>query len=123
MSYDKDSEGKKLMRINREVPFLSYPSWKLHSKKVIHRTPWQSSVSKISSKKWGISDHSCLSLLYKQNKEISTMLLQKYTPQYYPTQTHCFIRYNCSLIKGFLFAINFNNKRSQWTKLAFSRQL
>lgn len=34
MSYDKDSEGKKLMRINREVPFLSYPSWKLHSKRL-----------------------------------------------------------------------------------------
>lgn len=65
--------------------------------------------------------HVSLSL---QIKQISTLFQSaKYTPQYYPTQAHCFIRYDCSLIKGFLFATNFNNKSSQWTKLAFSRQL
>lgn len=81
-------------------------------------------LSKISSKKWGILDHSCFSLLYKQITQISTLFQSaKYTPQYYPTQAHCFIRYDCSLIKGFLFATNFNNKSSQRTKLAFSRQL
>ena len=90
-------------------------------KKVIRRKPWQSCQRYLprSGEFWTI--HVSLSL---QIKQISTLFQSaKYTPQYYPTQAHCFIRYDCSLIKGFLFAINFNNKRSQWTKLAFSRQL
>lgn len=38
-------------------------------------------LSKISSKKWGILDHSCFSLLYKQIKQISTLFQSaKYTP-------------------------------------------
>lgn len=66
------------MRDKQRGAFLVIPFLETALKKVIHRNPWQSSVSKISSKKWGISDHSCLSLLYKQNKEISTLLLQNY---------------------------------------------